>query len=480
MSDTRISDDPLFRPIAPLPSAPLIESPAEIDETERVESAVDRSKPAETPLRRELTRPSPALEAARARPSLAERMGAIRSADAAPNLDILFIGLNREAPVEAEGLAKTQGGSFSVELVAGSPNGKNMVRVEGGHGEVMLYDVTKAADLEAFVASLGLPAERSADVKGVIDRTPLGGKDEIAELARIWSRAEHGEAVPTRLVLSAHSTGEQFWGDHGKFDADHLSDLAAAMPRAAALIQHVDVAACYVGNRAMAERFHDMFPNLKTYLSYAETSPKALKGSIGHLKAWERATREGRFDRRTWGHDAATWTRESGFDDGRPPESVEEAMRKMGSYEGIYKAYFSGRSVVTATSAGPLRDYYNLVQRVLHHPDLRKSGKQPRLFTPGEVLARRDQAIRLNYYRERIAPRFALEHAGAIADGYRALGLEPPAFAAMPRKAAVAEIQRFDAAYDASEQPAAARDLHRLLNGGLLNLDPRLIPEDWI
>jgi hypothetical protein len=122
----------------------------------------------------------------------------------------------------------------------------------------------------------------------------------------VWSEAEKGGSVPSRLVLSGHCYGDSIWdgGDEnlGALPFDNLRALAAAMPRAAAHIEDVMISACssgFAGAEATGQRqsltlWKTVFPNLKTAWGYG--SPKdyhspTSQQAIMHVAAWEHATR---------------------------------------------------------------------------------------------------------------------------------------------------------------------------------------------
>jgi hypothetical protein len=59
--------------------------------------------------------------------------------------------------------------------------------------------------------------------------------------------------------------------------------------------------------------------------------------------------------------------------------------------------------------------------------------------------------------------------------------MSPPDFAAMPRAAAIAEIGQFSERVQAESAPRPdAQALATLLRAGLVELDPRVIPEGWV
>ena len=85
--------------------------------------------------------------------------------------------------------------------------------------------------------------------------TPSTGVDEIAYLALAWVKGERGEPVPSRLVVSGHSSGADVWDEnpdgHGTLELDLVRKLAALMPRAAAQIEDVQLAGCSTAAHAL-------------------------------------------------------------------------------------------------------------------------------------------------------------------------------------------------------------------------------------
>jgi hypothetical protein len=275
------------------------------------------------------------------------------------------------------------------------------------------------------------------------------------------------------------------WGDgNGWLNFDAVRKLAQAMPRAADQIEDVAVAACYAGTESNATQFQSVFPNMKTFAGYSGSAPAAGSGSEGQLQNWEAATR-GRADRLSrgiFGANGAVWSAKSGWNDGQPTATLADVRTQWTSGDASYKSYLDGSKPLTSpydASSGSLRSYYNDTQRLLQRSDLPASERPA-------VEARRDQAIRLIYFENKIAPRFATENASQLQAGYAAVGLgSPPDIAHMTRKQAVDEVARFNAAYQAKVDTgwtptAEAQQARNLLNRGLRDLDPSLIPVNWI
>lgn len=395
------------------------------------------------------------------------------------NDDILLLGLNQGAESEAKGLRER---GAKVTLIKDSfESGK--VKTTGADRRPVTHDLNTEAGVGGFVKTLGLPAEQSDQISKVLQGADPRARDELGQLAQVWAKGEKGGAVPSRLMLSGHSTGGRIWGDgNGQVQFDEVGALAKAMPKAAAQVQDLHVAACYAGGERNMDKFRDMFPNLKTAWGYTGSAPGADSGAAAHQRRWEAATRGDRTDLSRnlangtrKGENVATWTATRGYDDGKDRTSLSALRQAVDGREYTYNQHFQGLRDVQNPQQGPLRDYYNQVQRLIQHPEL-PAAERDALET------KRDQAVRLMFYGSNVAPKFATEHAATIDAGYRAMGLTPPALGTMRRQDALASIadleSRVNAQGDAA--PAAAKQLLPLLTRGLRDLDRSLIPEGWL
>jgi hypothetical protein len=171
----------------------------------------------------------------------------------------------------------------------------------------------------------------------------------------------------------------------------------------------------------------------------------------------------------------AVWSVDGGYDNGNPPVPIADVRAPVTRGEPTYQSHFVGAHVVSNTQSGPLREYYNDVQALLQHPDLGNGAERDRWEL------RRDQTIRLIYYSKTVAENFANHHASSIDAGFRAMGMPVPDFSQLNRASALRAIERFERAVNnASPAPKPARDLLPLLTHGLRNLDPQVIPHNWI
>jgi hypothetical protein len=262
---------------------------------------------------------------------------------------------------------------------------------------------------------------------------------------------------------------------------DTIGKLAEAMPRAARSVEDLHLAACYSGGQPLMEKYRAMFPNVKTIWAYSGSAPGSYSGATAHQSRWESATRGTRADldraiaqATRKGENVAVWTIEHGYNDGRPPAPLAEVREAVTRGEPTFERFRSGQESVADPQTGPLRDYYNQVQRLLQHPEL-PAAERPALE------ARRDTTIRLLYYSKTVAPKFAEAHASTIKAGYEALGLPVPDFKTLSRADALAQVARFEQKLaDTTPRPPAAERLLPLLTAGLRDLKPSQIPEAWV
>ncbi len=405
------------------------------------------------------------------------------------NNDILFVGMNEANRHEADALRKR--GNKVTYIGDSFEDGK--IRVRDANGRQQTYDLTTDEGIDRFAYSLGLSPEATAKIVEGLKMLEVDGRDEYAMLAREFAKAENGGPMPSRLVLSGHHTGSGVYGDNnGKLKWEAMEKLVEATPNAARRVEDLHLAACWSGGEDLVDRYRAMFPNLKTIFAYAYTdrvrgdyasgsAPGTWTGAIQHQAAWDRATRGGAtnlnrniVDRYRKGENAAVWSIDGGYQSGTQRAPLDSLRQRLASLEASYPDYFSGRERIQSSQTGPVRDYYNALQRMLQHPDLPAAER-------GALEAKRDQAIRLIYFSSTVAPRFQQHHRQAIDAGFRALGLTPPDFSRLSRAEALQKIDEFERAYRASANPPeAARQLLPLLTEGLRDLSPSRIPDAWV
>ncbi len=397
------------------------------------------------------------------------------------NDEILFIGMNNEtrtsagAKHEINELRKT---GATLHTITDSRIGADKIRVGN-----QTYDLTTNDGRNGFVQTLGLPAEQSAKIADVLENTGDNARDEVAQIAQVWSRAEKGGSIPSRLLISGHHVGSGVWGDdNGRISWDTMRGLTAAMPRAAAQVEDLHLSACYSGGRSKHLMYQEMFPNTKTIWAYSGSAPGSGSGATTHQAAWERTTRGAGVDidqtaanllqrgvRKAENLDVAV----VGRDIPLSGQSMAQLYELVRSNEATFERFFQGQEEVTNSQQGPLRTYYNQLQALLQQPGLSNIERT-------ELEARRDQTIRTLFYNSHIRGHFQEQYGDAIRQGYAALGLPAPNFSRLSREDALESIRSIrDHISGLRDTPAPARDMLYILNG-LWNLDAQTIPENWI
>lgn len=394
------------------------------------------------------------------------------------NNDILLVGMNATAQHEVDQLrARGQNVTHVKDL---KENDK--ITTRDATGTSVTHDLATEAGARSFALTLGLPAEQTAKIASAIHGAGTDARDEMAQIAQVWAKAEQGGQIPARLVLSGHNVGSGVWGDdNGRVSFDSLGQLAEAMPRAARSVEDLHLSACYSGGQPAMEKYRAMFPNAKTIWAYTGSAPGSYSGATGHQSRWESATRgdKASLDRAVAagtrkGENVAVWSAQHGYVDGNPPAPLATVRSAVQNGEATFQRFNTGADKVQDTQSGPLREYYNQVQRLLQHPEL-PAAERPQLE------ARRDQTIRLIYYSKTVAPKFAEHHAGAIRDGFAAAGLPAPSFGTLTRAEGMAQISQFEAKVAGMNPPnAAATRLLTLLQDGLRDLKPSTIPDGWV
>jgi len=386
------------------------------------------------------------------------------------NDDIILVGLNPTAPQEAQALRSL---GNHVTLIRNA-RVSDWVYV-GARG----FNLSDGTQVESFLSHLRLPPARISLAATAIRGGGTSIKDELGQLAMAWARAENGRAIPGRMVISGeHVGGGMFWGK-GALGTLRISDigaLAAAFPRVASAIEDLHMSACNSAIEVLS--WPKIFPRLKTIWAYARSCPGTFTGASKHLTLWDRATR-GRVKSvnrlvakgTRKGDNVVVWSPLGGMVTGEV-DSLETLRARLAAASATFDDYFEGRAVVVDTGAGPLREYYDILQAMLRHADLPGSDRRT-------IEKRRDATIRLIFYDRHVKAAFAREYAKIIAAGYTALGMPVPDFARLSRKDALASIATFQAKADAKEVDAAER-LRPILVEGLLQLSERYIPVNWI
>jgi hypothetical protein len=384
------------------------------------------------------------------------------------NDDTLVLGMNPHVQAEAEAIQKSNPGARVTTVRDSFQN--DQVRASGPEGGTRVHDLRSVAGIRSFVATLGLPLAQGQQVAAAIVRAGEDARDELAQLALVWARAEKGGVVPSRLVLSGHSGGSSLWGEEGGFKNGVLTRLdfarlAAAMPRAAAGVEDLCIAACYNGGETTMEAWRALFPNLRTMWAYDGSAPGTFSGATAHLARWEKATRGAVDSLRPdllrglrKGENLAVWSRLEGHRTATVRASTADLRAR----------HAAGHS-----QRGPLREHYNALQSLLGQTEVSASER-------AGLERARDQTLRLLFHGK-VASRFQETHRSSIQRGFMALGLRVPDFSRLGRKETLALIQSFEAQLARwNPQPLDAQRLLPLLTEGLRDLQRSSIPDNWL
>ena len=354
------------------------------------------------------------------------------------------------------------------------------------------FDLRKEADLRGFVQTLRLPSRGAAGVLKALQICDANARDELAQLAQIWARGERGENIPSRLVLAGHSNGDGVWGDdNGSLRLGPLLQLSRALPRAAVQIEDAFVTGCYSGGEVTMDQYLLIFPRAKTIWAYEAQAPGVDNGATIDQGGWERNTRGRGADfvpksSAVGGKKIAVWSVKTGYHATKPPLTLAELRGKVQwMEENFYRPALEGKTHawdgqwripinITDPHTGLIRQYYSWLVRLTQMKDL------PAEERPFWV-EKKHQTIRLLYFSATVAPRFARHFEREIRGGYGGLGLQAPDFARMSRAQAlrsvelyIKKLEKMPRAKPISEQTGT------LLERGIKDLDPAIIPDGWV
>ena len=385
-----------------------------------------------------------------------------------------MVGMNKDAKLEAEQL-RARGNNVTLIQDAAKDD---TITTRDATGRTVTHDLATPEGSRSFALTLGLPAAQTVKVADAIQGAQNDARDELAQLAQVFAKAERGEGMPSRLVLSGHNIGGGVWGDdNGRLSFDALEQLTDAMPKAAASVQDLHLSACYSGGERLMDRYRAMFPEAKTIWAYSGSAPGSASGAPTHQARWDAATRGDKealsralAEGSRKGENVAVWSKAGGYDNGKPRAPIADVMSAMQASARTTASFFTGASAIESSQHGPLRDHYNDVQRALQHPDLPATDKPA-------VEAERDRTIRMLFYGSNVAPKFQSANQAAIDAGFSAVGLTPPNFATLSRQDALTQLAAFEQKLPGA--PAAAQSLAPLL-ASLRDLTPVAIPETWI
>ncbi|MEC7987293.1 MAG: hypothetical protein VX278_19135 [Myxococcota bacterium] len=381
---------------------------------------------------------------------------------------IVFLGLNHFAHDEARKLNQINRGRGGA--VAAKPQTKQDHIRKGGQE----YDLTTEAGAAMYISTLGLPDQLAVDAATFLHAGGDKARDELAQFIRILSEAEMGERKIDRMVLSGHSVGSQIWGDdNGEIKFQELERLAEIFPNAMGQVKHLMLSACYAGGETKMNDHRDTFAGVESIFAYHKSSPGTWTGAMDHMEEWEKATRTGMDSagvdpELAKGHrkakNVSTWNMEDGYQGGKPMQ-FHQIRSSLDSQENVFQNFKSGNELVANSQTGPLRDYYNMIQRAINHPQ-----------APAEyrdlMSQRRDITIRLLYF-SLICEKFQHHYRKDMEADYEAAGVDMPDFSKMNRKEVLEHIEDF-------ESKTTGTQALQLLQHGLRDLNSDIIPTSWV
>jgi hypothetical protein len=395
----------------------------------------------------------------------------ITSADkAAPRRTTGFLGLNPGADIESAKLRKT-----TSEDVLESLNDPV--------AEAKLKDDPALATFvfDELGISVGDFARWDKAVD-VLQKASPHIREQLADVMRWFNKAERGDIILDRLVLSGHSNGVELWGESQRgresqpgtmlIDRD-LAGIAEVFPTAAGQVEDIMFSACF--SIAAVKLVVKVFPNLRTAWSYTSFSPDVKQGSAEHVAEFTRATEgAGTLKKSNRRGSSSLWTKEKGFIVGDPNLAAagplySDAIRKFREIAG---PMYNGTG--PDLEGSQLMPAYLAVQEMIAHSgtpaDRRENGERVM-----QIL------LRLRFWKV-VRERFGTEYHDKLQPAYDALGMTQPAWKSLTRKAMKAH---FDEVMKTLEAKPDAKSFKPLLeqyleNGIFLLKDKKVIREDWI
>ena len=396
---------------------------------------------------------------------------------------IVFLGMNPGPTAKA---SRSMGRQADVTLIMPSI-APDRIRVGKNN-----YDLRSTRGVSAFVATLGLTPKQTAGVRKAFAICEKGARDELAGLAQIWARGEKGAKIPSRLVLAGHSNGDGVWGDdNGSLRLGPLLQLSRSLPHATSQIEDAFVTGCYSGGEVTMDQYLLIFPRAKTIWAYEAQAPGVDNGATIDQAGWETATRGRGADYvpksgAATGKKLAVWSVKSGYHATKPPLNLVQLRGKVQWMEENFqrpalageKYTYDGQWQVpigiTDPHTGLVRQYYSWLVRLTQRKDLPEDER-------ALWVEKKHQTIRLLYYSATVAPHFAQEYAPEIKRGYQKLGLPTPDFARLSRAQALQAVEKYVQRLEKTPRAAPeAQEIGTLLQRGIQDLDPGVIPDGWV
>jgi len=399
------------------------------------------------------------------------------------NDSVVFLGMNPGPTAKAVRLMKRRANVTPI-YPSLTPDA---IKVNGKR-----YDLRSEAGIKGFVQTLDLTVDRAEGVRKALRICEKGARDELAQLAQIWARGEKGYSIPSRLVLAGHSNGDGVWGDdNGSLRLGPLLQLSRALPHAATQIEDAFVTGCYSGGEVTMDQYLLIFPRAKTIWAYEAQAPGVDNGATVDQGGWELHTRgrDSTFIPATSANakkKMAVWSAKTGYHATKPPLTLAELRGKVQwMEENFYRPALAGTDYawdgqwkiplrITDPHTGLIRQYYSWLVRLTQFKDL------PAEERPYWV-EKKHQTIRLLYYSATVAPRFAKSYNKEIRGGYSGLGLKVPDFGRMSRSEALQSVNNYVAKLEKSKNvKPISEQTSTLLERGIKDLDPGVIPDGWV
>jgi hypothetical protein len=308
-------------------------------------------------------------------------------------------------------------------------------------------------------------------------------REQLADIMRWFNKAENGEIILDRLVLSGHSNGVELWGEsvEGResqpgsmlLDRD-LRNIAAVFPKATQQVEDVMFSACFSINAV--ELVIKVFPNLRTAWSYTTFSPSAKQGSDEHIAEFTRATEgAGTLKRSNRRGSSALWTREKGYVVGDPSLAAAGGL-----YTAAYRLWGEvGHPMFLGTkpdlTSDQLMPTYVALQRMIAHPG-----------TDSELRKRAERVMQIVLHLRfwpRLREKFQTAYAATLQPAYDALGIAQPDWSKITRIALKAHLETVTRAFESNPDAAGKYRalIDKYIDKGIFHFkDEQVIPRGWI
>lgn len=382
-----------------------------------------------------------------------------------------FLGLNEGADKELAKLRKTTG-----EDVLSTLNDPV--------AEAKLKENPAIADF--VFDDLGIPVvelPRWEKAIEVLEQADPHLREQLADIMRWFNRAEKGEIILDRIVLSGHSNGVQLWGEsvEGResqpgvmlLDRD-LRGVAQVFPEATKQVEDIMFSACFSINAV--ELVIKVFPNLKTAWAYSTFSPSAKQGSDEHIAEFTRATEgAGTLTKSNRRGSSALWTKEKGYVVGDPSLAAAgglytEAFRL---WNDIGLPMFLGEKA--DLTSDQLMPVYMAIQRMIAHQG-----------TPQDRRERAEHVMQVVLHLRfwpRLREKFQGAYASTLQPAYDALKIPQPDWSKITRMALKAHMETIKKALEANPDASTKHKalFDKYLTDGIFQFkDEKVIPKGWI